>query len=84
MNVLCLSDGFDEEDQSHLLIIYKKCCLLSIYLFYIEIIKTNPSDNKINPQPFFHLDHMRILFFFLGKTLDLYMRQRLQTKKCLE
>ena len=55
MNVLCLSDGFDEEDQSHLLIMYKKCCLLSIYLFYIEIIKTNPSDNKITDNHFFIL-----------------------------
>ena len=33
MNVLSLSDGFDEEDQSHL-VSYKKCSLLSIYLFY--------------------------------------------------
>ena len=84
MNVLCLSDGFDEEDQSHLLIIYKKCCLLSIYLFYIEIIKTNPSDNKINPQPFFHLDHMRIFVLFSWKNTRFIHATTITNKKCLE
>ena len=44
---------------------YKKCSLLSIYLFYIEIIKTNPSDNTINRQPFFHLDRIRCWMLFM-------------------